>query len=233
MDQFCIIVRQRKVRSALLLLALLILIVSAFILPSPPGSTAERVLAVFYMVVFSVASYLIGARRKWLAGYGILAACAWIIGIAGTFLPDVPPALVLARDGMIILLQLMLVLLVFRFSMFDPDASRTDRIIAGISGYLIIALFWAGLYALHEKMLPGGLVDSSKQALNQAEGDFLYYSIITLTTTGYGEVLPVSPSARLLASIQAITGTLYLAVFIAALLGRSSDAAADSNSKSP
>jgi len=133
---------------------------------------------------------------------------------------------------LIILLQLMLVLLVFRFSMLDPYANRADRIVAGISGYLIIAFLWAGLYALHERISPGGLVDSSKMVINEAEGDFLYYSFITLTTTGYGEILPVSPSARLLASLQSIAGTLYLAVFIAALLGRGSNEPAHSDAAS-
>jgi hypothetical protein len=232
MEILCFNVSERKIRSGLLLLALLALIVSAFILPTAPGSTAARVMAVVYLVVFSVASYLIGARHKWLVAYGIIAACAWIIGVTSELLPDVHPALVIMRDGLIVLLQLLLVLLVFRFSMLDPNANRADRIVAGISGYLIIAFLWAGLYVLLERISPGGLVDSSKGKLIAEEGDFLYYSFITLTTTGYGEILPISPSARLLASLQAVTGTLYLAVFIAALLGRPSSEPADSNSKS-
>lgn len=233
MDLLHFNVSKRKIRSGLLLLALLALIVSAFILPTVPGSAADRVKAIVYLVVFSVASYLIGARRKWLFGYGILAACVWIIGITGEFFPDVSPVLKTMHDGMIVLLQLMLVLLVLRFSMLDPHANRADRIVAGISGYLIIALLWAGLYAMHERIWPGGLVDSSKLVINAAEGDFLYYSFITLTTTGYGEIIPVSPSARLLASLQSVTGTLYLAVFIAALLGRSSNESADSKVQAP
>lgn len=222
MDFLCLNAYNRKIRSAFLLLALLALIVSAFILPTAPGSTAARIMHVVYLVVFSIASYLIGARQKWLVAYGILAACVWVTGLTDTVIPAATPALEFTRDGLLVLLQLMLVLLVFRFSMLDPDASRADRIVAGVSGYLIIALLWAGLYSLHERIAPGGLVDSSKLVINAAEGDFLYYSFITLTTTGYGEVLPVSPSARLLASLQAVTGTLYLAVFIAALLGRGS-----------
>jgi hypothetical protein len=229
MEIFCFNVSERKIRSGFLLAALLALIVSAFILPTAPGSTAARVMAVLYLVVFSVASYLIGARRKWLFAYGVLVACVWIIGITGELFPEVSPALKIARDGLTVLLQLMLVLLVFRFSMFDPHANRADRIVAGISGYLIIALLWAGLYSLHERILPGGLVDSSKHVINAAEGDLLYYSFITLTTTGYGEILPISPSARLLASLQSVIGTLYLAVFIAALLGRPATERADSH----
>ena len=232
MEILCFNVSDRKIRSGLLLVALLALIISAFILPTAPGSTAARIMQVVYLIVFSVASYLIGARHRWLVAYGILAACVWVIGLADTFIPVPTPALEIACGGLLVLLQLMLVLLVFRFSMLDPDASRADRIVAGISGYLIIALLWAGLYALNERMSPGGLVDSSKMAINEAEGDFLYYSFITLTTTGYGEILPVSPSARLLASLQTVTGTLYLAVFIAALLERTSNRSADSDAAS-
>jgi voltage-gated potassium channel Kch len=149
-----------------------------------------------------------------------------------TFIPTATPSLEIAREGLLVLLQLMLVFLVFRFSMLDPHATRADRIVAGISGYLILALLWAGLYALHERVSPGGLVDSSKGVIRAEEGDFLYYSFITLTTTGYGEILPISPSARLLASLQSVVGTLYLAVFIAALLGRSSNEPAASDAAS-
>jgi hypothetical protein len=233
MEILCFNVSERKIRSGFLLMALLALIVSAFILPTAPGSTEERIMAGAYLIVFSVASYLIGARQKWLVAYGILTACLWVIGLTDELLADFYPALAITRGVLLVLLQLMLVLLVFRFSMLDPLASRTDRIVAGISGYLIIALLWAGLYALHERISPGGLVDSSKGVLHAEEGDFLYYSFITLTTTGYGEIIPVSRSARLLASLQSVTGTLYLAVFIAALLGRTSSGSANARDPSP
>ena len=220
MDLLHINITRRKIRSGLLLAGLLALIASAFILPTAPGSSAERIMAVVYLVVFSVASYLIGARRNWLITYGILAAGVWAIGLTDAFMQHNPEALAITRDSLLILLQVMLVALVFRFSMFDPNANGADRIVAGISGYLIIALMWARLYALHEAVIPGGLVDSTRSVINPAEGDLLYFSFVTQTTTGYGEILPVSASARLLASLQSVTGTLYLAVFIAALLGR-------------
>lgn len=232
MEILCFNVSERKIRSGLLLVALLALIITAFILPTAPGSTAARVMHVVYLAVFSVASYLIGASHKWFVGYGILAACVWIIGFTDAMISETTPVLEISHQVLLVLLQLMLVYLVVRFSMFDAHANRADRIVAGISGYLIIALLWAGLYALHEQLLPGGLIDSSKGALHAENGDFLYFSFITLTTTGYGDILPVSPAARLLASLQCVTGTLYLAVFIAALLGRSQDQSADSDAAS-
>lgn len=222
MNPFSFSAISRKLRSGLLLLALLALFVTAFMLPTVPGSTAARVMTIVYLVVFSVASYLIGARRNWLVAYGILAAFGWATELVCAVFPGHYQAFEITRDSLLILLQLMLVCLVFRFSMLDPHANRADRIVAGISGYLIMAFLWAGLYALHERIFPGGFVDSSKSAPHAAQGDFLYYSFITLTTTGYGDMLPISPSARMLASLQSVAGTLYLAVFIAALLGRTS-----------
>lgn len=210
----------QKLRSALLLISLFALIVTAFILPTPVGSTAARVMAVIYLIVFSVASCLIGARRRWLVGYLVIAACIWIVGVLHIVLPHAYHGLEVARSVLMVLLQLMLAWLVIRFSMFDPHARRMDRVVAGVSGYLIMAFMWANLYEFSELLQPGGLVDFSKGEMNAEEGDFLYYSMITLTTTGYGEILPITPTARLLAAFQSVTGTLYLAVFIAALLGR-------------
>jgi hypothetical protein len=50
--------------------------------------------------------------------------------------------------------------------------------------------------------------------------DFLYYSAITQTTVGYGDIVPVSEFARSLASMEALTGQLYLAILVGWLVGR-------------
>ena len=53
-------------------------------------------------------------------------------------------------------------------------------------------------------------------------GLFLYYSLVTLSTLGYGDVVPATPATRSLASTEAIMGQLFLAIFVAALVSRSS-----------
>lgn len=55
------------------------------------------------------------------------------------------------------------------------------------------------------------------RALTGAE--MIYYSFVTLTTLGYGDIVPVSPSARSLATLEALTGQLYLTVLVARLVG--------------
>ena len=48
-------------------------------------------------------------------------------------------------------------------------------------------------------------------------GDLVYYSLTTLTSTGYGEITPVSPSARALAMLQQVVGVLFVAILISRL----------------
>ena len=88
MEILCFNVSERRIRSGLLLVALLALIVTAFMLPTAPGSMAARSMTVVYLIVFSVASYLIGARRRWLVAYGILAAFGWASGLVCAVLPS-------------------------------------------------------------------------------------------------------------------------------------------------
>jgi len=55
--------------------------------------------------------------------------------------------------------------------------------------------------------------------LNAAYMDLLYYSYVTLSTLGYGDVTPVSRAAQSLAYLEAISGVMYVAVLVAALVG--------------
>jgi hypothetical protein len=84
--------------------------------------------------------------------------------------------------------------------------------------YLLIGLTWAALYILIEYVNPGSFIDTSTKIPINAPR-FLFFSYVTLTTTGYGTLLPVSDPARSLALVEAIFGQLYLAILVARLVG--------------
>lgn len=201
-----------RLQSALLLAALLVVIVAAFW-----GGTS-LVGALLYLAVFSVAGYLLGARRQWLTAYLFLAVPAVACGVAAPALPG-SAALGIARDAFSLGMQLLLIGLVFRYSLFDPRAVRMDRILAGICGYLIVALLWANLYSILLTLDPGAIVDRNGEAFSRERGGLIYFSLITLGTVGSGDVAPATPPARLLGALEGIAGTLYLAIFIATLVG--------------
>lgn len=99
------------------------------------------------------------------------------------------------------------------FKKRDVDA---DTIISAVSGYLMIGLSFAVAYMLVH--LP-----SSAMVENSANGmvkwhDTFYFSIVTLTTLGYGDISPTLPVARSLASLEAVCGVVYMSVLIAKLV---------------
>jgi voltage-gated potassium channel Kch len=86
-------------------------------------------------------------------------------------------------------------------------------------------LLWAIFYTIIEILDPGSfaisslLIDADTVSLGEVFEIALYFSLITLTTVGYGDISPISPVARSLASIEPIIGQLLLAVLVAWLVG--------------
>ena len=89
-----------------------------------------------------------------------------------------------------------------------------DMIYCAISIYLLIGIGWAGIYTIVEGISPGSFSVTSET------GDLLYFSFVTLTTVGYGDVLPVSILGKRLAVFEAAMGSIYMAVIIAMIVGR-------------
>lgn len=92
-----------------------------------------------------------------------------------------------------------------------------DVIMGAASVYFLVGISWAFVFLFLEESYPGSF---SLAAGRLKDIDhFLYFSLITLTTTGYGDITPVSAPARSLAVLEAATGQLYMAVTIARLVG--------------
>jgi hypothetical protein len=92
-------------------------------------------------------------------------------------------------------------------------AVTADMIYSAISIYLLIGIGWSGIYDLLEIISPGSFS-------GQPEADLLYFSFITLTTVGYGDILPLSVFAQRLVIIEATMGSIYMAVIVAIIVGR-------------
>jgi hypothetical protein len=98
-------------------------------------------------------------------------------------------------------------------------------IINSINGYLLLGILGAVLLAMAE-MLQKHIYHLDTRAINFAGGtaqgfyDFLYFSFITLTTLGYGDVTPVSAFAKSVTLIIAVSGQLYLTILVAMLVGK-------------
>ena len=102
-----------------------------------------------------------------------------------------------------------------------------DTIVGGICVYLMLGILFGELCGLVEFLVPGSFAVAGlpleEVAVARADearySRFLYYSFVTLTTVGFGDVTPLSAPARSLAVLEAVTGQVYLAVFVARLVG--------------
>ncbi len=103
----------------------------------------------------------------------------------------------------------------------------TGTILGGLCIYLLIGIFFVEVYSLVEFLSPGSFLYLGEPltAVTGAAAQYarypgiLYYSFVTLTTLGYGDVVPASHVARSMAVSEAVLGQLYVAVFIARLVG--------------
>ena len=121
-----------------------------------------------------------------------------------------------------ILLAIFFALLIVSFA---TQISRTEGITihvihATLCLYLIIGLFWGSLYSLLYELDPGSfagvLLEYDQDGLLTA---FNYFSMVTLTTLGYGDITPQTPGAGALCQVEAIVGQFYTAVIVAWLVG--------------
>jgi hypothetical protein len=109
-------------------------------------------------------------------------------------------------------------------SLFRRQALSLDSVFGAVCGYLLLGMAWAILYSMLDTVWPGSFAIGAQLA-EQVQGDqsriqlFTYYSFITLTTVGYGDVTPLSMPARTCAWLEALTGQFYLAVLVAGLVG--------------
>jgi hypothetical protein len=88
---------------------------------------------------------------------------------------------------------------------------------AAILLYLLVALMWAYLYAFLELVDPASFnIDISQADVNLAA--FKYYSFVTNTTLGYGDIIPITEMAKAFAVLEAVVGHLYFVVAVVWLL---------------
>ena len=104
------------------------------------------------------------------------------------------------------------------YFIFRESRVSRDVIYAAIIVYLLMGIVWAEIFTLVNHF-DADAFDISGFEINNSEAIFLYFSYVTLTTLGYGDISPLTSHAYSLAIIEAIIGQLYLTVLVARLVG--------------
>lgn len=105
---------------------------------------------------------------------------------------------------------------------FRPDVMTADKLFGAAAAYLMLGVFWAYLYRLTGYYSPGAFAVAG-QATTLEFFDALYFSITVLTSTGFGDISPLTKEARAICMIEQIVGVLFAAILIARLAGAYSE----------
>ncbi len=189
----------------------LMLVVSPFVRGSQEGQLYESVLFTLVMCTGLIAS---GSCRKLaFALVGLALAATWL----NRLWPEKCPALTFILPGVAFLGIVIGSLLGFILRAKRVDA---DVLCAGISVYLILGLVWGLAYTLVAQVIPNAFSFRAAPGTTATMSGFtaIYFSFITLATLGYGDITPAADVARMLAMIEAMTGTLFVSVMIARLV---------------
>jgi len=104
---------------------------------------------------------------------------------------------------------------------FREGPITIHRISGAISVYLLFGLMWAFVYQLIALQSPAAFklpASMGTYTADTLQSNLLYFSFVTLTTLGYGDILAVHPSARMLVMLEALTGQLFPAILLARLV---------------
>ena len=203
-------------RFALLLLALLLdLLVSPFLEGFRIGNIAFSIFST--VVLFSALYSLSETKKRFSLGFIL-----WVPAIAGVWLGHFAPNFSITAKAPI-LMTFFLIYITYRLltHVLRSDEVTSETIYAALCIYLLLGMIWGMLHFGLESFQPGSYEGLSTLA-GYSEGlgsSCLYYSYVTLTTLGYGDVTPVTAAARSLSFVEALMGQLFLAVLIARLVG--------------
>ena len=177
----------------------------------------DIIVSLLFSLVLISAVLAVASRRRTL----VVALFLLIPAIVGRwinhFRPHLVPPAVFLVAGLVLVAFVVVNLL--RFVLRAPSVN-TEVLCASISAYLMLGLMWTMAYWLVDQLTPEGAFSFNTNAGMHSMNGFnaFYFSFVTLSTVGYGDITPVSKVVRMLAAMEAMTGLLYMAILIARLV---------------
>ncbi|MFM0339213.1 potassium channel family protein [Paraburkholderia fungorum] len=199
-------------------LLLCLLMVDVFVIPFAlaPGSlfvrTARDVL--LSLILLSGIAAVSDRRTQYLtvalaAGVAILIrGTAWLLPL------DRIPGLL----DVTALLSLGILAMVVGIKVFSTGRATFDRILGAVALYILMGVVWAEACQLVNSHIPASYAGIAHGSAQNDRATWIYFSFVTLTTVGYGDITPVTHIARSLAILEALIGQLYPAIVLARLV---------------
>jgi voltage-gated potassium channel Kch len=188
----------------------LIFLIPALGLVDRPGRLAIDVL---FTLVMLAGVMSISKQRGAMIAVGTIAILGLSIRWIGRLWPSEATSLATSLSTVVSVATLSVVVLI---QVFRAGPVNRHRVFGAMAVYLLLGIAWAETYDAISLVRPDAFNAATRDAADPQR--WIYYSFVTLTTVGYGDITPVAPLARSLAILEALTGQLFPAILLARLV---------------
>jgi hypothetical protein len=196
----------------LLLLSLVLVIVMYPVLDH--GDVQRAILGALMFLPLLLATFRLSERKGWVWPTVLLMVATFLTAVVGTFFPH--PTLVGLKWALLVLFFGLTVYGLFPY-LKNARSVIDAHLYTAVSIYLLLGMQWFALYSAIDVFVPGSIVQNNTSLVDR-QSELLYFSLVTLSTVGYGDIVPIRGEVRMLAALEAVTGVLYIAITVALLV---------------
>ena len=180
------------------------------------GETRRLFMEPALCITLLMGVWSLGREKKWLIIGGIIAVAGVATAMINFFLDM--PELRLLNMGILFVFCLASTGIAFQGLLLSTSID-VNKIIGAICIYLLLGLDWSFLYLFINIAIPNSFNGLSSTDIGTQLPELVYYSFVTITTLGYGDLTPAKPLARTVAFLEGFVGQFYVAVLVAWLVG--------------
>ncbi len=170
---------------------------------------------ILFSIIFIATIYAVSQNKLHI----IIATILLIPALIAVWTPDIPRHNIQLTFGYLCgLIVLAFAIISILKYIFTQETVTRQNISAAVAVYLLLALMWTFIYRIIDNLYPGSFA-VAHDSLSGAENVYLYFSLVTITTLGYGDITPIGSQAIALSVLEAITGQIYLVVVVAWFVG--------------
>jgi hypothetical protein len=207
-----------QLRIGSMTILLLLLVLNVFVVPfivAPDSISAQVARDVLLSLILLSGVATVWGHRLQFVTIALVAAVAIVVRWTGWLIPHGTTPGLLDETA---LFSLAILCAVIGIKVFSGGTVTFDRILGAIALYVLIGVVWAESYQLVSIHIPAAFAGIPHDAPPRDHSIWVYFSFVTLTTVGYGDITPVAHAARSLAILEALIGQLYPAIVLARLV---------------
>lgn len=210
--------RAARLRNGGMVILLVLLIITVFVLPVVVTSSSvfDRIAQDVLLSSILVSGVVVALNRsKGLGWIALVMLVSIVVRWMGWLSPNGTGLVIRDEVG---ILSLTLLGALIGTEVFGTGTVTRDRIGGPVALYMLVGLVWADAYQLISVLLPGSFAGILTHDGPLDRSTWVYFSFVTLTTVGYGDITPVARAARSLSNLEALIGQLYPAIVLARLV---------------